>query len=656
MRRRGTGESATNRSPAARRQSRQKTGQPVGADARRLSDFAAHASDWFWETDPELTITFVTQRAGSPAAPAGLLGANLRSLPLDPGQPGRQTALLAALAELQAFGDVDLVAGNDGAILRLSGGPILDGERRLRGYRGVATDIAALARLEATLQHVQRQSAALFDASPNALAVVARDGLVVELNAACAGLFCSGDGASAIGRPFRDWVAPEHRMAVESALAQAFAGRPADAECQAVDAAGRIFWIGLSVAPVAPAGMNIETVIAVARDISHYRLADDRLREAEKLEAVGRLTGGVAHDFNNILTVIIGNSELLAERLEGDEEARQLAEISLSAARAGADLTRMLLAYSRRQSLQPTEFCAADMLREVRSLLERSIGDNVEIEILADDDPWGIVADRAQLASVLLNLSLNARDAMPRGGQIVIEARNALLDSDYARTNPEVAPGEYVLISVSDSGLGMPAHVLDRVFEPFFTTKEVGKGSGLGLSMVYGFAKQSGGHVKIYSEAGIGTVVRLYLPRAQVQLSLPNIEPEAGSQSARPGETVMVVEDNRQVRAFIVGELERLGYGVVAVTDGKAALARLRDMKRLDLLLSDVVMPGIDGVRLVERARRLRPNLKILLMSGYTERGLGQGDRFALKGPLLTKPFTRLDLARKVRAAIEGRL
>jgi len=656
MRRRGAGESATNRSPAARRLSRQKTGQPVDADARRLSDFAAYASDWFWETDPELTIVFVSQRAGAHAAPAGLLGANLRSLPLDPGQPGRETALLAALDEQQAFHDIELVAGDDGGILRLSGSPMLDGERRLRGYRGVATDIAAIARLEATLRQRQRQSAALFDASPNALAVVAHDGLVVELNAACAGLFCGGDGARAIGHPFRAWVAPEHRMAVESALAQAFAGRPSDAECQAVDAAGRIFWIGLSVAPVSPAGKSIETVIAVARDISHHRLADDRLREAEKLEAVGRLTGGVAHDFNNILTVIIGNSELLAERLEGDDEARQLAEISLSAARAGADLTRMLLAYSRRQSLQPSEFCAADMLREVRSLLERSIGDNVEIEILADDDPWGVVADRAQLASVLLNLSLNARDAMPRGGQIVIEARNALLDSDYARANPEVAPGEYVLISVSDTGLGMPAHVLDRVFEPFFTTKEVGKGSGLGLSMVYGFAKQSGGHVKIYSEAGIGTVVRLYLPRARVQLSLPNIEPEAGSQSARPGETVMVVEDNRQVRTFIAGELERLGYCVVAVTDGKAALAKLRDMERLDLLLSDVVMPGIDGVRLVERARRLRPSVKIMLMSGYTEHGLGHRDRFALKGPLLTKPFTRLDLARKVRAAIDGRL
>ncbi|MGE0660853.1 MAG: ATP-binding protein [Reyranellaceae bacterium] len=509
---------------------------------------------------------------------------------------------------------------------------------------------------EPTAAQGKARHAALFESATVALAIVGRDGRVDDLNAACLEFLGLAERSAATGQPLHGWIDPDQRIALEAALASAFAGKAVDVECQMAESGAGTKWAELSLAPLRSGAGASDAAVVLLRDISRHRQAEERLREAEKLEAIGRLTGGVAHDFNNILTVIIGNSELLSERLAADEETRGLAEISLAAARAGADLTRMLLAYSRRQTLQPSEFCAADMLREVRGLLERSLGDAVAIEIEADEQPWGVVADRAQLASVLLNLSLNARDAMPRGGRILIEARNAVLDGDYARLNPETQPGEYVLLAVTDSGQGMPPHVLERAFEPFFTTKEVGKGSGLGLSMVYGFARQSGGHVKIYSEPGRGTVVRLYLPRAQVQLDLPNMDTEPASLSARAGETVMLVEDNAQVRDYVAGELRRLGYVVVTAADGKGALAGLRDLSRLDLLLSDIVMPGLDGLRLVERARRLRPGLAIMLMSGFTEHGLARDGLAVASGSLLSKPFSRLELARKVRAAIDGRL
>lgn len=501
-------------------------------------------------------------------------------------------------------------------------------------------DVAAL--------HNDALFAAAFDASPDGLAVVTRDSHLVHVNGALSALL----PLAAPGRPLADCVPADIRLLLEGALASARNGRMACIQCQTSDEGAQTRWLELTLSPFGSS--NAPCVLLTARDIGQRRQDEERAREAAKLEAIGRLTGGVAHDFNNILTVVIGNSELLAERLAADEQGRALAEISLAAARAGADLTRMLLAYARRQPLQPSEFCAADMLGEMRGLIERSLGGGIALEIEADADPWGVRADRAQLASVLLNLALNARDAMPRGGRLGIEARNVALDT--ADLPPGIAAGQYVMIAVSDTGTGIPAAILERAFEPFFTTKEAGKGSGLGLAMVQGFAHQSGGHVAIESTPGDGTVVRLYLPRAQVQLRLPDMETESGDLTARPGETVLVAEDNAAVRTLIVGQLEALGYAVTAAGDGKSALAALRRLERVDLLLTDIIMPGLDGLTLAERARRLRPRLKIVLTSGHSAQTKNSGDRSALLGSFLAKPFTRNELARRVRTTLDGRL
>jgi len=490
--------------------------------------------------------------------------------------------------------------------------------------------------------------AAAFDASPDGLAVVAHDSRLVHVNGALRALL----PLAIQGKPLGDCVPVDFRVLIEGALASACNGRIARIECQSSTEDAQACWLELTLSPFASSGAAY--VLMTARDIGQRRQDEERAREAAKLEAIGRLTGGVAHDFNNMLTVIIGNSELLAERLAGDEEGKTLAEISLSAARAGADLTRMLLAYARRQPLQPSEFCAADMLGEMRGLIERSLGSGIALEIDADDDPWGVRADRAQLASVLLNLALNARDAMPRGGRLGIQTRNVALDT--AELPAGNAAGHYVMIAVSDTGTGIPAAILERAFEPFFTTKEIGKGSGLGLAMVQGFAHQSGGHVAIESRPGDGTVVRLYLPRAQVQLRLPDMETESADLAARPGETVLVAEDNVAVRTLVVGQLEALGYAVTTASDGKSALAALRQSGRIDLLLSDIVMPGLDGLTLAERARRLRPRLKIVLTSGHAAQARNFTDRSALFGSFLAKPFTRHELARRVRATLDGRV
>ncbi len=382
------------------------------------------------------------------------------------------------------------------------------------------------------------------------------------------------------------------------------------------------------------------------------RLSEARLAEMQRLETVGRLTGGVAHDFNNILTVVIGNAELLLENLPPGDPSRHLAEVTLAAARSGADLVRMLLAYSRSQPLQPVEFNANMLVEEMLDLLVRSLGARIRIETALDPALWGIRVDRAQLGSVLLNLAVNARDAMPQGGVLHIATQNLTLDKPAAAA-AKLAAGDYVGIAVADSGTGIAPEVAERVFEPFFTTKQPGRGSGLGLAMVQGFVRQSGGQVRLSSRQGAGTVVRLYMPRAQIQLDLPNIGVGEEIRVARQGETVLVVEDNERVRNYVVERLRRLGYGVVAATDGKSALQALRKAERVDLLFSDIDMPGLDGAKLAERARRARPRLRILFTSAHADAGSEPDKRFRHGHRLLLKPYRKYEFARMVRIALD---
>lgn len=389
-------------------------------------------------------------------------------------------------------------------------------------------------------------------------------------------------------------------------------------------------------------------------DVSERRELDERLRQAQKLEAVGQLTGGVAHDFNNLLTVILGNAELLTEALAGQSRLRPLAEMTASAAQRGAELTSRLLAFARRQPLEPRVVDLNRLVAGMDGLLRRTLPEDIDLEVVRGGGLWTTEVDPGQVEVALLNLVINGRDAMARGGRLTVETGNVSLDSSYALVHPEVAPGQYVMISVSDTGHGMSRAVAERAFEPFFTTKQSGKGSGLGLSMVYGFVRQSGGHAKIYSEPGQGTTVRLYFPRATstgAAVAPSQREPDIAGGS----EHVLVVEDDELVREHVVMQLRDLGYRVTGVDSGLHALEVLRGTPDIALLFTDVVMPGgMNGRELAQAARLMRPELPVLFTSGYTENAIVHHGRLDRGVYLLSKPYRRQELAAKVRQVLDA--
>ncbi|MFN0186262.1 MAG: ATP-binding protein [Aquabacterium sp.] len=380
---------------------------------------------------------------------------------------------------------------------------------------------------------------------------------------------------------------------------------------------------------------------------------DARLMQSQRLEAIGQLTGGVAHDFNNLLTVVLGNADLLAETCVDDPAKRQAAQMIVEAAQSGAVLTQQLLAFARKQPLMPGVVDVNQRIAALDPLLRRTLGEHIEIEVVRGAGLWPALVDATQLENALLNLCLNARDAMPTGGKLTLETANASLDRRYADQYPELTPGQYTLIAVSDTGVGIAAQDLPRVFEPFFTTKAKGKGTGLGLAMVYGFAKQSGGHIGIYSEPGQGTTVKLYLPRATGPRAVAE-GPPVEDVVPGAGQTLLVVEDDEAVRQLACHELRALGYRVLQAASGAQALPLLEGGETIDLLFTDVVMPGgMSGRELADAARRLRPGLRVLYTSGYTENAIVHHGRLDPGVQLLPKPYRRTELARAVRAALQ---
>jgi len=403
--------------------------------------------------------------------------------------------------------------------------------------------------------------------------------------------------------------------------------------------------------------VTVDTMKALVEEkdrlLHEKNAADLQLRQAQKMEAVGQLTGGIAHDLNNILTVITGTIEILAEAVADRPELVAIARMIDEAAERGADLTQRLLAFARKQPLQPREVDVNSLVIEASNLLRPTLGEQVEVQIMLSADTARALIDPSQLTNAVLNLALNARDAMPDGGKLTIETSNVILDDSYAGIHGEVTAGPYVLIAVTDSGHGIPAGILENVFEPFFTTKDVGKGSGLGLSMVYGFVKQSNGHIKIYSEDGHGTTVRIYLPRA-TGLAQP-ITDELASTSILEGgdETILVVEDDDLVRTFVVGQIQSLGYVTLAAVNADAALVVINSTQTIDLLFTDMIMPGsMNGRQLSDAALRRRPSLKVLFTSGYTENTVIHYGRLDAGVLLLAKPYRKSDLARMIRQAL----
>lgn len=457
-------------------------------------------------------------------------------------------------------------------------------------------------------------------------------------------------------------VHPDDREAVEASQKDIINGiEDRGTEFRIVRPDGAIRRIRRHTYPVRDATGKVVRTIGIAEDITESTLLAKQLRQSQKLQAVGQLTGGVAHDFNNLLAIIEGNLSLLESDLAGGgdlspEHVREFIEPALEAGRRGADLTHRLLAFSRKQALDPTALDINSVIKGMEKLLKRTLREDIDLSFRLQRANWLAEADASELENVLLNLILNARDAMLGGGKLTIETAEITLSDEYTSSHAEVMPGDYVMLAVSDTGTGMDADTLERVFEPFFTTKETGKGTGLGLSMVYGFARQSKGHVEIYSEPGEGTTVKLYLPRAAVtETAVAALANDHDTGRVGGNETILVVEDDAAVRRITTRILAHQGYTVLEAADGKTALDILHDDRQISLLLTDVVLPGgMNGPELVKAVPTRERILKILYMSGYTENAILHHGRLEAGVNLISKPFSRARLGAKVREILDA--
>ena len=398
--------------------------------------------------------------------------------------------------------------------------------------------------------------------------------------------------------------------------------------------------------------LTIRRTQAFYAEAERRELAEQALRQSQKMEAVGQLTGGVAHDFNNLLTIIIGNLGI-AKRGVVESRAERALNNALVGAERAAQLTQRLLAFSRRQPLNPRVLDVNKLIVSISDLLVRTLGENIELESIGAAGLWKVEADASELESTLLNLALNARDAMPEGGKLTIETSNAYLDEGYCQQHAGVAPGQYILIAVTDNGGGMSAETIDRAFEPFFTTKEAGKGTGLGLSQVYGFMKQSEGHVKIYSESGEGTTIKLYLPRRDGNEAAHSADEPVGSERGR-AETILIVEDDDGVRQYASEILRDLNYQIIVAKDSATALRLLDADKKFDLLLTDVVLPGKNGRELATEVERRRPGTKVIFMTGYSRNAIVHHGRLDPGTALIQKPLIERVLAQKIRQILDS--
>ena len=458
-----------------------------------------------------------------------------------------------------------------------------------------------------------------------------------------------------VGRTMFDFVAGDDEPATREALEHARRASLRTFQNRYRHKDGGVRWISWVAAPEAEliyaSGRNVTAEKAAEQELEQTREA---LRQAQKMEAVGQLTGGIAHDFNNMLAVIIGSLDLLGRRIgEPDPRIRRYIDAAMDGARRAAQLTQRLLAFSRQQPLRPQAVDANRLVSGMSDLLRGAIGSSVRLETVLADGAWRIQADVNQLENVLLNLAVNARDAMPEGGRLTIATQNTQIDADDPARHAGIPAGQYLLVAVTDTGTGMPPEIVARAFDPFFTTKAVGKGTGLGLSQAYGFVRQSGGHVRIRSEVGQGTTVEVYLPRLLGD-DAPEL-PEARPPEPRGAwqEVVLVVEDEPAVRQFSVDALSELGYRVLQA-DGAAAGLRLLDAHpEISLLFTDVVMPDVNGRKLADEARKRRPDLRVLFTTGYTRSAIIQNRTLDPGVDLISKPFTIEALAARVRETLD---
>lgn len=525
-------------------------------------------------------------------------------------------------------------------------------------FVGIIHDLTERAKIDGELRESNARLKAVVDTAVDGVILIDARGCILEFNPACEKLFKYR--AEEVLRQNVKMLMPSSYRVEHDGYIRNFQetgerkiiGIGREVLGQRKD--GSTFPMDLSVGEARQEGESI--FVGIIHDLTERKRTEELLVQAQKMEMVGQLSGGIAHDFNNLLTVIVGNAEFLSESLKSRRDLQLLADDIGRAGDRGSELTQRLLAFGRRQVLRPVEIDCDALLDTMHKLLQRTLRQDIEIKTDFDAELSFAFADPAQLESAILNLAVNAQDAMPSGGRLTISTANASLDGHYKSLHPEVVPGDYVLIAVTDDGDGMSKDVIERAFEPFFTTKEVGKGSGLGLSMVYGFVKQSNGHVAIYSEPGLGTTVRIYLPQIVSKLPLAPEQTQAGTAALPRGtETVLVVEDDPFVRSYSISRVESLGYAVIAAVDGNDALQKLRADIAVDILFTDIVMPGgINGWQLADLARQLRPGLPVLLTSGYALETLARHDRLRAGAVVLTKPYRKAELARRLREVVNG--
>lgn len=542
--------------------------------------------------------------------------------------------------------------------------PIRDSQGKLVGYAKITRDLSERRRAEEQLRQSQEQFRLLVEGVTDyALYLLDLTGHVTSWNAG-AERIKGYSRDEIIGHHFSRFYTEEERESgvPTKGLQEAAANGRWETEGWRVRKDGSRFWAHVVIDAIRNDNGELVGFAKITRDVTERKKAEEKLEEArkalfqsQKMEAVGQLTGGVAHDFNNLLTVIIGGLDTIARSQPTDMvRIKRALQMARHAADRAASLTSRLLAFSRKQALEPTPSDLNTVVREMADLLHRTLGEQIELERILSPRVWTVEVDQNQLETAVLNLAINARDAMPSGGKLTIETQNTFLDETYVARDAEVRPGQYVMIAVSDTGSGMSKSTLARVFEPFFTTKELGRGTGLGLSMVYGFVKQSGGHVTIYSEEGQGTTVKLYFPRHfasadQTDAKVDKVE----APSASGDEVVLVVEDDPEVRAFSVTSLVELGYGVLEVADADAALSILQSSQRVDLLFTDVILPGRSGRSLADETAIVRPGLKILFTTGYSRNAIVHHGRLDAGVRLLQKPFTFDQLASRIRQVLD---
>jgi signal transduction histidine kinase/CheY-like chemotaxis protein len=630
------------------------------AERARFADFASIASDWWWEMSADLRLTYVSDRFSRlfNRKVDEVLGKPRRDMAqADPADPkwNEHKALLAAHKPFRNF-ETTLVDGA-GVTRRIvtSGLPIFDAGGRYVGYRGVGIDVTDIRRHEEAVAERTRVLEATLENLEEGIGLIDKNLRAIAFNRRLLDYLRIPQGSISAGDPFEkiirllaaagEYGDEEPEAAVQRRLQLARSGKPLVAE--RTTPAGRILEIRTN--PMPDGGFVIRY-----NDVTEARRRDAAIHQAQKMEALGQLTGGIAHDFNNLLTVVMGSAELLRETSDPARQ-RELAGTILRASERGSELAKRLLAFARRQPLAPKTVDVNHLVGGMQGLLAQTLGEHIEIRVAAGAELLPAHVDAGQLETAILNLAINARDAMPAGGRLTIETRNVHLDPGFLAGIGDPPPGDYVFVAVSDTGMGMTPEVRARAFDPFFTTKDFGKGSGLGLSMVYGFVHQSGGYITLYSEPGLGTTVKLYLPPAEGEVA-PDESPAAGAGEPHGSETVLLVEDDAMVRRHVEALLAALGYRTVVADNGGAALALLGSGERVDLVFTDVVMPGgMSGRDLAEAARRMRPGIKILFTSGYTN------EMFAASAPeaeplqnFLAKPYRRRDLAAKLRAVLDS--